>query len=184
MSRSRKALLWIVVVLAVSVAAGILTAGCGKKEVKKPRKPKPRPTKTVAPGRPVTIGPFTWKLLQSAETTIIGNPKSITSSKAKGVFVVMRVQVELATDQMRTVDRREMLLVDSKGKVYTSSQDAQTALKLAKKPNLFAQETTYRGIPVEGWVAFDIPKKATGLKVKIEDIMDPKGPIGYIKLPY
>lgn len=158
-------------------------AGCAKKEQPKKKKPKPIPSKTVGLRQPIAVGSFAYQLLSSQETTIIGRKDVITSSRAKGRFIILNIRAELVANRPRTLDRREILVVDSKGKVYQSSQDAQGALTAAGKRNIFKQDTTYRGIPVTGWVAFDVDKKAKGLRVKIINLMDPKSFEGYFALP-
>lgn len=182
MSHSRRVLFVLVLATAVAVFVGGCI-GSRQEPVKKPI-PKPIPSKTVGLRQQLAVGAFDYELLRARETTIIGPPKALTSAKSKGVFVVLKFRAELATNAVRTLDRREMSVVDANGRVYQSSQDAQSALTAGKKPNLFKQETTYRGIPVEGWVAFDVDKKAKNLRVKIINLMDPKSFIGYIKLPF
>lgn len=172
--------------VAVLVSATLLLPGCfgPKQEPKKVRKPKPIPSKTVPERKPITVGAFKYELLRSYETTMIGPAGVITSSKSRGRFIVLQFEAELVSDRVRSLDRREMTIVDSKGKVYQSSLDAQGALKAEGKPNLFKQDTTYRGIPVRGWLAFDVAKNAGGLKVKIIDLFEPKAFEGFISLPY
>jgi len=174
-----------VLLVALVVAASLILSGCfgPKKEPKKVKKPKPVPSKTVAQGKPLTVGSFKYELLRSYETTMIGPPGVITSSKARGKFVVLEFQAELVSDHVRSLDRREITVVDAKGKVYQSSLDAQGALKAQGKANLFKQDTTYRGIPVQGWVAFDVSTKADGLRIKIINLFEPKAFEGYIALP-
>lgn len=179
-----KRLCILVLVMAVSASAAIGLAGCGAPEEKPKPKPKPIPSKTVGPSEPITVSAFRYRLLSSEEATRIGPPKAITSAVAKGRFIILRFQAELAGSRVRTLDRREIEIVDSKNKVYRSSQDAQAALTIQKKPNLFKQDTTYQGIPVQGWVAFDVDKKAKGLKVRIVNLLEPESFIGYIRLPY
>lgn len=171
---------------AVALLVATLVAGpvaCGRRQAPKKKKPKPLPSKTVGLKKPIEIGSFKYELLSSQETTIIGPPGVITSAQAKGRFVVLHFAAELVGSTPRTLDRREIAVVDSTGKAYKSSQDAQGALTAQKKPNLFKQDTTYRGIPVEGWMAFDVDAKAKGLRVRIINLMDPKSLIGYIALP-
>ncbi len=172
------------VVPAVIVAVAVLLAGCAKQEPKKVRKPKPIPSKTVGLRQPIEVGAFKYELLKSEESTMIGPPGRITSSRARGRFIVVQFRAELVSDRTRALDRREVTLVDSKGKEYRSNLDAQGALQAARRPNLFKQDTTYRGIPVTGWLAFDIPKNTSGLRLKIIDLLNPKVFIGYITLPY
>ncbi len=179
MKRLRNALAVLLVIALVATAA----TGCGAKEEPKKPKPKPIPSKTVGLRRPITVGSFTYELLASEEATIIGRKDVITSARAKGRFVILHMRAELVASRPRTLDRREITVVDSKKKSYRSSQDAQGALTAAKKPNIFKQDTTYRGIPVAGWVAFDVDKKAKGLRVRITNLVDPNSFEGYITLP-
>jgi len=172
----------LVVPLVIVLAADTLS-GCGpKQEAKKPA-PKPVPSKTVGPRQAITVGSFRYELLASEEATIIGRKDLITSARSKGRFVILQMRAELVASRPRTLDRREITVVDSKKKSYRSSQDAQGALTAAKKPNFFKQDTYYRGIPVEGWVAFDVDKKAKGLRIRITNLVEPTSFEGYITIP-
>ena len=169
----------------LAVVSLLLFAGlaCGPKPQPKKKKSKPIPSKTVGLKQPITVGAFKYELLSSRETTIIGPPDQITSARSKGVFIVLHFQAELVGNTPRTLDRREIGIVDEKGKIYQSSQDAQGALTAQRKQNLFKQDTTYRGIAVNGWLAFDVDRKATGPRVRVINLMDPKSFMGYITLP-
>jgi Telomeric repeat-binding factor 2. len=90
---------------------------------------------------------------------------SINREKAIGVFKVVNLKISNNQNDEITISSNSFKLIDDKGREFSYSSEGNLALS-------FADETTLSfkglnpGLTIEGKIAFDVPKDATGLKLK------------------
>lgn len=97
----------------------------------------------------------------------VGDP-DMGPTKAQGVFKIVKLKISNNQKDAITCDTNSFKLVDSQGREFSASSEAQTALAMANGGNDlgFFLKQINPGITIEGVVPFDIPKDATGLVLK------------------
>lgn len=106
-------------------------------------------------------------VVDSVKTQSTVGDNQFDTAKAQGIYKVVKVTLTNNQNDAITVDTDSFTLVDSKGRKFSPSTDAQTALEASSdsKQSFFLQQIN-PGITVTGYIAFDVPKDATGLVMK------------------
>lgn len=162
------------------VIAIIASAGRGGKKAEKPAvKPE---VKTVALNEGIQVGEVRWKVLEVNRTETI-EPEFGEPEKARGVFVIVKVEAEMLGKESGTVDASQVAIVDSRGRTFERSTEGRMALSESKgfKESLFMEKIN-PNVPISGWAVFDIAKDAAGLKLKIKDLRMFSDEYGYVDL--
>jgi hypothetical protein len=173
----KKIIKWGLIGLGVLIVIAIIaSAGGGDKKAKEKIEPSAEKSatkseiKTVALNEDVRVGEVRWKVLEVKKAEAIekefGEPE-----KANGVFIIVKLEAELLGKESGTVDASQLSIIDSQKRTFKHSNEGQTALMVSKgfKESLFLKQVN-PNVPISGWVAFDIAKDASGLKLKIKDL--------------
>jgi RNA polymerase subunit RPABC4/transcription elongation factor Spt4 len=107
-------------------------------------------------------------VVQNVETKDTVGNNQFSKANAQGVFKVIKLRLTNNQKSAITVDSSSFKLVDSQGREFSHSTDAQVALASSSggTQETFMLKQVNPGITIEGFVVFDIPKDATGLILK------------------
>ena len=83
--------------------------------------------------------------------------------KASGTFKIVKISLNNNQKDAITVSSGDFKLIDSKSREFSTSTEGETAVGYDKT---FFLKKVNPGITEEGYIVFDIPKDATGLKLK------------------
>jgi hypothetical protein len=90
---------------------------------------------------------------------------SFSSTKAQGVFKVVYIVATNYQKDAVTMDANSVKLIDDKGREFSHSIPAETALQMNGKETLFL-EGINPGNTTGGYIAFDVPKSANIVKMQ------------------
>ncbi len=136
--------------------------------------------KSVNVNEDIQVGEVRWKALEVSKSESLSKGFG-EATAASGVFVIIKLECELLGKESGNVDSSQFVIVDSRERVFEASTDATTALIFSsKEPFVFKQVNP--NVPITGYVAFDVAKDATGLKLKIKDLRLTSDEIGFISL--
>lgn len=95
----------------------------------------------------------------------VGN--DYVNEKAQGIFKVVEIALTNNQKDAITIDANSFKLVDDKGREFTYSTEAQTALAMENGGNMdFFLKKLNPGLTQTGKIVFDVPQDATGLTMK------------------
>jgi hypothetical protein len=120
----------------------------------------------------VNVGYFTYAVNSMTEKNEIGT--SFYSKKPSGVYKIILLAALNNDKESRYLDSGMFKMKDSQGRVYDVSSEAGTALNMqmssANKStsinDLFLKQLN-PSLSTVGFLVFDIPKDATGLKLEV-----------------
>jgi hypothetical protein len=105
--------------------------------------------------------------VEGFETKAKVGDNEMSQAKAQGVFKVVKLSVTNNQKDAITLDSNSFKLVDSQGREFTASTEAQTALEMSgSDKNSFFLKQLNPGLSAEGEIAFDVPKDAKGFVLK------------------
>ncbi len=135
------------------------------KEVAKTEAPK-QETKQEAPLSKEGVSSDVAIKIGAVETKdTVGN--DYVNEKAQGIFKVVEVSLTNNQKDAITIDANSFKLVDDKGREFTYSTEAQTALAMENGGNMdFFLKKLNPGLTQTGKIVFDVPQDATGLTMK------------------
>lgn len=149
------------VILIVLGLIGSLVVACGSGIVRDP--------KIVKVGQDVTVGQAAWKVLSVEKTKQLGGQTG-GGMTAEGTFVVIELQVKNTAGEAVNVTGVEVEIADADNNKYTfDSQNNASLLAAANKEN-FVQGSIMPNQTASGWIIFDVPEAAEGLKLRVNDL--------------
>lgn len=115
-------------------------------------------------GQEFTLGEYKYNVVQVEKTKKIGTEMfgtfTGTVSSPGAIFVVVTYTIENCTKSTKTVDAEDFILIDSEGRRFHPSSDANTALLLHEDDKDFLLSELHPGIARRMKQAFEIPMKA------------------------
>jgi hypothetical protein len=122
--------------------------------------------KTYQKGDTVSVGNFSYRVDQVEDKADIGN--QFTNTKANGVFKIISLTLRNNDTKPRSVTATMFKLIDSQGREYSHSVEANTAfiMSAGNDYDLFLK-TANPGLEISGIIIFDVPKDAQGLKLEV-----------------
>ena len=107
------------------------------------------------------------------------------AANAKGEFLALLVRAENGANVgSRRVGPDTVALRDAKGRTFEHSAEAERVIAVMRPGEaiLFDKgKEIYPSLRVDGWVVFDVPKDATGLRLVVKGVPSSRGSV--IELP-
>lgn len=135
---------------------------------------------TVKVNENLQVGDVAWKVLEVNKQATVGDDQ-YSKATASGIFVVVKIGAELTGKSSGTVDSTQFAIIDSKDRSFSPSTEGGTAISMSNKKELFLQQVN-PNVPIEGYIVFDVAKDATGLKLKIKDLVLTSDKYGFVNL--
>jgi hypothetical protein len=155
-----------ITLIVVPFSCIIHSAPIVKREMKKRTEREKKKIETVKIGKNVQVGEVRWKVLEVEKKETIEKEFG-ESHKAKGIFVLVKLEAEMVGKESGSISESQFKIVDSKNRTFKPDRDASWELPFEER---FLFEDIQPNVPITGWIAFDIAKDATELKLKIEDL--------------
>jgi hypothetical protein len=134
--------------------------------------------KTPDYGKVFKLGDFEYKVISAELTKQIGKNRFIKQKATKGgTFVTIKYSIKNADNKTRTVLTGDLVLKDAKGRQFRASSKATRALVMTNKAELLVQELQ-PGLPVEQYIAFEVPLDSVEKRSKLKLIIPEKGMLG------
>lgn len=124
-------------------------------------------------GEEFQLGDYKYKCLSAISLHQIGN-QFVTERPSPGaVFVVVNYTIENCSNESQTIWNEDFSLIDSQGRKFNASSDANTALVMVSDDQDFMVSELQPGIPRTMQQAFEVPQKA--LETDLTLIVPKKG---------
>lgn len=98
---------------------------------------------------------------------------AFSTTQAQGLFKVIYIVASNHQKDAVTLDANSFKLIDDKGREFSHSVHADTALQMKGRKTLFLEQIN-PGITMGGYVAFDVPKDAHIIKMEFRGGMSGK----------
>jgi len=92
------------------------------------------------------------------------------SKKANGTYVLIEITGELTGQGSAIVSTSEFHLLDDEDIRYETTNNGEAGLKDLDRKSL-SREQLNPNVPITGWIVFDIPEDAAGLKLVVGDLL-------------
>ena len=126
------------------------------------------PDGQVGIGDEFTLGDYRYKISRTSDRSTVGNEffKETASSGAR--FLIVNYTIENLTNESQTVMSDDFVLVDSKGRKFKPSSNANTALMTEDDDKDFILSELQPGIPRKMASVFEIPAGALSGSLTLE----------------
>ena len=137
-------------------------------------------TKTYVIGDYVRAGDIEWQIKKEPDKMkeIWGD---YDSQKANGTFVLIELTGMLTGKGSAIVSTAEFQLIDKEDIRYETTNNGEAGLKELDLKSL-SREQLNPGVSITGWIVFDVPEDATGLKLEVGDLVPDSDRVGLIDL--
>ena len=171
MDASNRALISLVV--SAALLSGVAVDGCSLAA-------SPQPGRAVSVGGEVTVADVTWRILDVRRTPYLAK-RFAGQTRADGIFILLDVRAQRQS-QAGAISWKPLSISDSQHHQFDVDAGALVALdEAALKP--LATSHILPKTPVEGWIVFDVPRDARGLRLKILDMDGVDDDYAFIRLP-
>ncbi len=92
------------------------------------------------------------------------------SKRANGIFIFIELTGEMTGVDSLVVSTSEFLLTDKDGAIYETTNNGEEGLVELDRKTL-SREQLNPGVPITGWIVFDIEEDATGLILEAGDLV-------------
>jgi len=124
-------------------------------------------------GEEFQLGDYKYKCLAANSLNQIGN-QFVTERPSPGaVFVVVTYTIENCSNESQTIWNEDFSLIDSQGRKFNASSDANTALVMVSDDQDFLVSELQPGIPRTMQQAFEVPQQV--LEADLTLIVPKKG---------